>query len=97
MMYLGNCKECGCGVYWNDTEQRCAFSCKDSCTCKAPYPEEFMQEWASNSSDGHGIGTLYYFWSMGAAYEAERMLENLDKEYKSIQQGKWNHIMERKF
>ena len=93
MMYLGNCLKCGCKVWWDGENDCCAFECGDGCTCECPYPPEFMEEWRSNSSDGHDIETLYFFWKRGAAWQAERMLENLDKEFESEQQRKWNYIM----
>lgn len=40
-----------------------------------------MEEWRSNSSDGAGIETLYYFWKRGAAWQAELMLNQLDALY----------------
>ena len=81
IMYLGDCKKCGCKVWWDDENSCCVFECGENCTCECPYPKEFMEEWASNSSGGYNIGTLYYFWSRGAAWQAEVMLEGLVAEF----------------
>lgn len=81
-MYLGDCKKCGCSVWWDNENSCCVFECEyNDCTCECPYPPEFMEEWRSNSSDGAGIETLYYFWKRGAAWQAELMLNQLDALY----------------